>query len=199
MILMIFESFGYTMDTMYFSWMNNPVDVDNQLQLPQFSLLDIILNDCSQNYTVGSFTCLQINFVLKRDIGYFLIQVYVPSILIVLLSCMVFWIRLDDVTARVTVGLSTVFSIITLSMVINSNLPHVSYVKAMDIWISTCIIFVFIALLEFIVVNVIFSGQSGQGKHRAKIIDKISRLMFPVAFVVFNVVYWILYTMPLNI
>jgi len=34
----------------------------------------------------GAFPCLEILFVMRRDIGYFLIQVYVPSILIVILS-----------------------------------------------------------------------------------------------------------------
>jgi len=35
---------------------------------------------------LGEFPCLKILFVLRRDIGYFLIQVYIPSILIVILS-----------------------------------------------------------------------------------------------------------------
>lgn len=44
---------GYTMDHMYFSWLDSPVDVDKDNQLPQFTLVDIILYDCSQNYTAG--------------------------------------------------------------------------------------------------------------------------------------------------
>lgn len=44
---------GYTMDTMYFSWLGNPVEVDKDNQLPQFSLDGIEKYDCSQNYTGG--------------------------------------------------------------------------------------------------------------------------------------------------
>ena len=44
---------GYTMDHMYFNWLDSPVDVDKDNQLPQFTLVDIILYDCSQNYTAG--------------------------------------------------------------------------------------------------------------------------------------------------
>jgi hypothetical protein len=33
------------------------------------------------------------------------------------------------------------------------SLPRASYVKAIDIWISTCVFFVFAAMLEFAVVN----------------------------------------------
>jgi len=45
---------GYTMDTMYFTWLDNPVDVDKDLQLPQFFLVDTPKFDCSQNYTAGT-------------------------------------------------------------------------------------------------------------------------------------------------
>lgn len=38
---------------MYFGWLDAPVDVDKDVQLPQFTLEDVILYDCSQNYTGG--------------------------------------------------------------------------------------------------------------------------------------------------
>jgi len=44
---------GYTMDTMYFSWQESPVEIDPGVQLPQFLLETTILYDCSQNYTAG--------------------------------------------------------------------------------------------------------------------------------------------------
>ena len=44
---------GYTMDTLYFAWLDSPAEVDTAVELPQFTLKDIIVLDCSQNYTAG--------------------------------------------------------------------------------------------------------------------------------------------------
>ena len=45
---------GYTMDTMYFSWLpGDPVDFAN-IEMPQFTLQKWELKDCSQSYTAGS-------------------------------------------------------------------------------------------------------------------------------------------------
>jgi hypothetical protein len=49
----LFESFGYTMDVMYFAWLDTPVEIAEGLSLPQFELKEHILFDCSQNYTAG--------------------------------------------------------------------------------------------------------------------------------------------------
>ena len=103
----------------------------------------------------GAFPCLEIRFVLRRDIGYFLIQVYMPSILIVILSWVAFWINIDAIPARVSLGLLTVLTMTTQSTGARGSLPRVSYIKAIDVWMSMCLIFVFASLLEFAVVNVI--------------------------------------------
>ena len=42
------------MDTLYFAWIDKPVDIEKNLQLPQFSMHGYIQHDCSQNYTAGN-------------------------------------------------------------------------------------------------------------------------------------------------
>jgi len=41
------------MDTVYFSWLETPVDIDADLRLSHFTFQETILYDCSQNYTAG--------------------------------------------------------------------------------------------------------------------------------------------------
>ena len=61
----------------------------------------------------GAFPCLEIRFVLRRDFGYFLIQIYVPSMLVVILSWVSFWINVDASPARVSIGLLTAVTELT--------------------------------------------------------------------------------------
>jgi len=49
----VFHTVSYTMDTLYFTWIEKPVDIEPTLQLPQFALRGYIQKDCSQNYTAG--------------------------------------------------------------------------------------------------------------------------------------------------
>ncbi|ESN96258.1 hypothetical protein HELRODRAFT_68094, partial [Helobdella robusta] len=169
---MTFESFGYPTDILFFSWLDEPVTFDKQIELPQFIYRTHVLHDCVQNYTGGIFSCLEIKFILRRDVGYFLIQVYVPSTLIVILSWISFWLNIDASPARVSIGLLTVLTTTTQSTGINASLPRVSYIKAIDVWMSVCLVFVFSALLEYALVNVL-ARRTG-----VKILHSIPRPMF---------------------
>ena len=47
---------------------------------------------------------LSLSFKLQRNIGYFVFQTYLPSILIVMLSWVSFWINHEATSARVALG-----------------------------------------------------------------------------------------------
>ena len=103
----------------------------------------------------GNFTCIRLDLYLKRNIGYYMIQMYIPSGLVVMLSWLSFWLHVEAVPARVTLGILTVLTMTTQRSMANTSLARVSYVKAMDVWMATCLCFVFCALLEYAFVNVI--------------------------------------------
>ena len=84
----------------------------------------------------GNFTCISADFRLTREYGYYVAQVYVPSCLIVTLSWVSFWIDLEAIPARVSLGLLTVLTMTTQSTGEKSTLPKVSYVKAIDVWMA---------------------------------------------------------------
>ncbi|NXC73017.1 GLRA4 protein, partial [Anhinga anhinga] len=150
------ESFGYTMNDLIFKWLEEQeaVQVAEGLTHPQFILRDEKdLGYCTKYYNTGKFTCIEVKFHLERQMGYYLIQMYIPSLLIVILSWVSFWINMDAAPARVGLGITTVLTMTTQSAGSRASLPKVSYVKAIDIWMAVCLVFVFAALLEYAAVN----------------------------------------------
>lgn len=109
--------------------------------------------------SAGDFACLKVIFQLNRNIGYYMVQVYVPSILIVALSWVSFWLNTDAIPARISLGVLTVLTMTTQSSSMRSALPPVSYIKAIDIWNAFCMFFVFGALLEYAVINVLLRKE----------------------------------------
>ncbi|XP_042278825.1 glycine receptor subunit alpha-3 isoform X3 [Thunnus maccoyii] len=108
---------------------------------------------CIMQLESCKFTCIEVRFHLERQMGYYLIQMYIPSLLIVILSWVSFWINMDAAPARVALGITTVLTMTTQSSGSRTSLPKVSYVKAIDIWMAVCLLFVFSALLEYAAVN----------------------------------------------
>ncbi|KAI4828402.1 hypothetical protein KUCAC02_022498 [Chaenocephalus aceratus] len=109
---------------------------------------------------------LSLSFKLK-SIGYLLIlQTYMPSILITILSWVSFWINYDASAARVALGITTVLTMTTINTHLRETLPKIPYVKAIDMYLMGCFVFVFLALLEYAFVNYIFFGRGPQMQKR---------------------------------
>ena len=47
----------------------------------------------------------------------------------------------------------------------SQRLPRVSYIKAIDVWMSVCLAFVFGALIEYSVVNVLARTKKGEDEY----------------------------------
>ena len=111
----------------------------------------------------GNHSGLVVKFTLSRNIGYYLVQMYIPSILVVMLSWISFWLNVNAVPGRISLGVLTVLTMTTQSSGVNASLPRVSYTKAIDIWMSVCLLFVFMALIEFAVANVLTRKDTNKG------------------------------------
>ena len=90
--------------------------------------------------------------VFKRRVGYYIIQIYVPSIFLVLLSWLSFLMGPLDIADRLALEITMILSIVFLLGGINESIPHVSYAKASDWFVIVSFGFVFFALLETMLV-----------------------------------------------
>ncbi|XP_037327674.2 glycine receptor subunit beta-like [Pungitius pungitius] len=172
------ESFGYTTSDLVFMWQSDPVQMD-EIALPQFDLKkeDIIYGNCTKFYQgTGYYTCVEVIFTLRRQVGFYLMGVYAPTLLIVVLSWLSFWINPDASAARVPLGILSVLSLSSESMLLASELPKVSYVKAIDIWLIACLLFGFSSLVEYAVVQVMLNSPKRIEEEKAKMAEKERQL-----------------------
>uniref|UniRef100_A0A1I8IT09 Gamma-aminobutyric acid receptor subunit beta-like n=1 Tax=Macrostomum lignano TaxID=282301 RepID=A0A1I8IT09_9PLAT len=163
------ESYGYPKEDVTMQWKNGPSAVDgaDRVRMPQFTLEHFEVASTTISLSTGSYQRLSLVFRLRRNVGFFVFQTYLPSILIVMLSWVSFWINHEATSARVALGITTVLTMTTISTGVRSSLPRISYVKAIDIYLVMCFVFVFAALLEYAMVNYTYWGARAK-RRRAR-------------------------------
>ena len=76
---LLVECYGYTTKDLTLEWDESSeeepaVQVPNHLQVPQFSLVDTIVDSFTLQFSTGNFSDLEVNFLFKRDLMYFILQ-----------------------------------------------------------------------------------------------------------------------------
>ncbi|XP_018017186.1 gamma-aminobutyric acid receptor subunit beta-like [Hyalella azteca] len=161
-------SYGYTLADLVMYWQDIAVVGVEQAELPQFTIVGYNTTSSVEELATGRYGRLTITFELSRNIGYFIFQTYLPSIIIVNLSWVSFWINHEAPAARVTLGITTVLTMTTISTGVRASLPSISYLKAIDIYLVMCFVFVFAALLEYAAVNFLFWSQKTKKPKKVK-------------------------------
>lgn len=123
----------------------------------------------------------ELRFEIKvvRRYQFYLWKVFLPLLLMVLLSWTVFWMETFDLQNQIQVAVITLLTVIAFGLAISSNLPRVPYLTFCDAFFLTCYIFVFIAILELMTVHV---THRIRGKDLGLRIRRVSRWLVPFAF-----------------
>lgn len=132
--------------------------VNPELKLLQYNIgtpLELEESDGYMREKEGNFSRLTVYFRFERQIGHHLIQTFAPSSLVVMLSWFSFWLGLDAIPGRVTLLVTCMLTLVTMFTGLRADIPPVAYVKALDLWMAGCMMFVFAALGEFVVVKVL--------------------------------------------
>ncbi|XP_022911647.2 pH-sensitive chloride channel 2-like [Onthophagus taurus] len=158
-----FMSWTYNSSQLVLKWDDeDPAKVASQLHLTEFRLLEHHTFSgetpapLSKGAFAGNYSTLILEFKVAREIGYYLMDYFIPSIMLVCTSWVTFWLQADNAAPRVTLGASTMLSFITLASGQTKNLPKVSYIKVSEIWFLVCALFIFASMVEFAFVNIIW-------------------------------------------
>ncbi|XP_040031531.2 gamma-aminobutyric acid receptor subunit pi isoform X2 [Gasterosteus aculeatus] len=146
------ESWGYNLQDVVFYWTrgNDSVKGLDILRLAQYSVESYYTSVSEAVYETGQYPKLVLHFALRRNVLFFILETYVPSILLVVLSWVSFWISQSSVPARTCIGVTTVLTMTTLMMGARTSLPNANcFIKAIDVYLGICFTFIFGALVEY--------------------------------------------------
>ncbi|XP_038602905.1 gamma-aminobutyric acid receptor subunit delta isoform X2 [Tachyglossus aculeatus] len=181
------ESYGYSSEDIVYRWSENQEQIHglDKLQLAQFTIPNFHFTTEMMNFKSGQFPRLSLHFHLRRNRGVYIIQSYMPSVLLVAMSWVSFWISQSAVPARVSLGITTVLTMTTLMVSARSSLPRASAIKALDVYFWICYVFVFAALVEYAFAHFNADYMKKQ-KAKVKVTKQSSELNMKNAIVLFS-------------
>ncbi|XP_030217958.1 gamma-aminobutyric acid receptor subunit rho-3a isoform X1 [Gadus morhua] len=164
------ESYAYNENDLMLYWKNG----NDSLRTDEIVLSHFFIESFHPSYglafysSTGWYNRLYINFILRRHIFFFMLQTYFPTMLMVMLSWVSFWIDRRAVPARVSLGITTVLTMSTIITGVSASMPQVSYVKAVDIYLWSSFLFVFLSVIEYAAVNYFTTMEEMKKLRRAK-------------------------------
>ncbi|HVN63567.1 MAG TPA: hypothetical protein VMT58_02935 [Candidatus Binataceae bacterium] len=137
--------------------------------------------------TYGGMTVPEFRFEIsvQRHSSFYLWKVFLPLTLMVVLSWAAFWISPDDLQSQLQVGVTTILTVIAFAFAISATMPRVPYLTYIDGFFLQCYIFVFIAILELMIVHV--AHRSDRSRDLGLRIRRMSRFIVPIAFAISNI------------
>ena len=118
---------------------------------------------------------------VERRIGYYVIKVILPLLLIVAMSWVVFWIDPRDFGTKVSVAITAMLTLIAYRFAVGATLPNVSYLTRLDLFIMVSTVLIY-ASLVVVVVTSHYARTDRPGA--AKRIDRWVRWLAPLVFLV---------------
>ncbi|KAL3986297.1 Neurotransmitter-gated ion-channel ligand binding domain family protein [Acanthocheilonema viteae] len=155
--IMVFESYSFNIGKVRLHWKRHgiPVEVIGQTNLPDFHMTHYVHEKATFHYPAGVWDHLNIKLYFRRSYGFYLLQIYLPTYCMVLISWISFWLDRRSLPARVTVGVSSMMALTLQYSNVARTLPKVSYVKGLDLFMFGCVGYIFLSIVELAIVGML--------------------------------------------
>ena len=123
---------------------------------------------------------------VERRFAFYLWKVFLPLLLMVVLSWAVFWIEAGDLSNQVQIAITTILTVIAFAFAISATMPRVPYLTYIDAFFLACYVFVFVAIVELMAVHL--AHRRERSTDLGIRIQRISRWAVPLAFLLTNLI-----------
>lgn len=121
----------------------------------------------------------EFQFVAQRHLAYYLWQVLLPLMVIVIMSWTAFWIGREHINVRIAVATSSILTLVAQRFVLATLLPKLPYMTRLDYFTVGSTLLVLLALILVIVTGFLVVHNK---ERQAQNIDHWTRGAFPAAF-----------------
>ncbi|OWF52389.1 gamma-aminobutyric acid receptor subunit alpha-6-like [Mizuhopecten yessoensis] len=129
-----------------------PMDFDNEdVSMDKWELLHCTLDDSA----VVDSSCLELKLGVKVGFASNAVRIFMPSIFIVLVGWLSFWIERSEVSARIKLGTLSMIAMITEQVGAKFFLPVDFKVTAFEVWYIMSLVFVVAAMFEYTFVHAV--------------------------------------------
>ena len=104
-------------------------------------------------HEIGATKILSFVINLERNFFYYLFKIYIPVIIVLLVSMSVFWINPKDIESRLTVSIVCLLSLIAYTYILDKDIPKLAYLTIMDYVILLSYFFSVIPTIESIYIH----------------------------------------------
>ncbi|VDM44378.1 unnamed protein product, partial [Toxocara canis] len=126
---LVFESYSFNTDEVRLLWHDMPVTMMEKVELPDFDLIGWSTDHQRLDYPNGVWDRAKVQFTFARRYGFYLFQSYFPTSLTVISSWVGFFFDVRSVSARITLGVSSLLALTFQFGNVLRHLPRVSYIK----------------------------------------------------------------------
>lgn len=105
------------------------------------------------------YPCLVIFILAQRQHGWFVINIMVPSLSLVLIALITFFFYHDDVASRMKILVALLLLQITTKLTVTDNLPKVPYRTFIDKYMDLCFYYTMSIGIEFVIVSCLDPNQ----------------------------------------
>lgn len=128
---------------------------------------------------------LTVNINVNRNYGYYFLLFIIPLMLIIMMSWMSFWLDPQLSSSQISIATTSMLTLIAYRFIVTGNLPRISYLTRMDLFILGSSLLIFLTLLE----SVLTAGLIYKEKVRiATKIDLHCRWIFPLVYFIIAVI-----------
>lgn len=157
--------------------------ISDKMNLHDWKILDWKIDTNRYSIIEGeaSVPAFTLSFSAKRESGFYILIYVIPLVLIIMMSWSAFWLDPKMSSSQISIATTSMLTLIAYRFIVIGNLPKISYMTRMDIFVLGSSLLIFMTLFEAILTSRFVQQEN---EMLASKMDKFCRWMFPFLYVV---------------